>query len=123
MTKMRTVDAAIAILEKEGATEAFGLPGAAINPFYSAMRAHGGVRHTLARRISDLEVLRTPVADGGEGTLDAAVESGFTRRSALVSGRPGCRCGRTSRSAAAMRASTSCSTSPDWPAVSPVRSW
>ncbi|MCU1511774.1 MAG: glyoxylate carboligase [Arthrobacter sp.] len=50
MTKMRTVDAAIAILEKEGATEAFGLPGAAINPFYSAMRAHGGVRHTLARR-------------------------------------------------------------------------
>jgi glycerate kinase len=36
--KMRTVDAAVAILEKEGATEAFGLPGAAINPFYSAMR-------------------------------------------------------------------------------------
>src|SRR5437773_6465532 len=51
MTKMRTVDAAIAILEKEGATEAFGLPGAAINPFYSAMKAHGGIRHTLARHV------------------------------------------------------------------------
>ena len=34
MTKMRTVDAAVAILEKEGAIEAFGLPGAATNPFY-----------------------------------------------------------------------------------------
>src|SRR5689334_23727089 len=51
MSKMRTVDAAVAILEKEGAIEAFGLPGAAINPFYSAMRAHGGIRHTLARHV------------------------------------------------------------------------
>jgi tartronate-semialdehyde synthase len=30
---MRTVDAAVRILEIEGATHAFGLPGAAINPF------------------------------------------------------------------------------------------
>ncbi len=51
MTRMRTVDAAVLILEKENATEAFGLPGAAINPFYSAMRAHGGIRHTLARHM------------------------------------------------------------------------
>ncbi|WP_457963939.1 glycerate kinase [Arthrobacter sp. D1-29] len=36
-----------------------------------------------------LEVLRIPVADGGEGTLDAAVGSGFTRRSATVSGPTG----------------------------------
>ena len=28
------------------------------------------------------------MADGGEGTLDAAVGSGFTRRSAVVSGPP-----------------------------------
>ena len=31
---MRAVDAAVLILEKEGATQLFGLPGAAINPFY-----------------------------------------------------------------------------------------
>ncbi len=42
MPRMRAVDAAVAILEIEGATQAFGLPGAAINPFYSAMLAHGG---------------------------------------------------------------------------------
>jgi tartronate-semialdehyde synthase len=51
MARMRAVDAAVLILEKEGATQAFGLPGAAINPFYSAMRAHGGVRHVLARHV------------------------------------------------------------------------
>ena len=38
---------------------------------------------------SNLDVLRIPVADGGEGTLDAAVGSGFTRRSAVVSGPTG----------------------------------
>ena len=36
MTKMRAIEAAVLILEKEGATEAFGLPGAAINPLYAA---------------------------------------------------------------------------------------
>ncbi|HEY6577275.1 MAG TPA: glyoxylate carboligase [Mycobacterium sp.] len=51
MTKMRAVDAAVLIMEKEGATQAFGLPGAAINPFYSAMRAHGGIKHVLARHV------------------------------------------------------------------------
>ncbi|GAA1114253.1 glyoxylate carboligase [Kribbella jejuensis] len=51
MTRMRAVDAAVLILEKEGATQAFGLPGAAINPFYSAMRAHGGIKHVLARHV------------------------------------------------------------------------
>ncbi len=51
MTKMRAVDAAVLILEKEGATQTFGLPGAAINPLYSAMRAHGGIKHVLARHV------------------------------------------------------------------------
>ncbi len=51
MAKMRAVDAAIRVLEKEGVTTAFGVPGAAINPLYSAMRAHGKTRHVLARHV------------------------------------------------------------------------
>src|SRR5690349_9985500 len=51
MARMRAVDAAVLILEKEGSTQAFGLPGAAINPFYAAMRAHGGIKHVLARHV------------------------------------------------------------------------
>jgi hypothetical protein len=51
MPTMRAVDAAIAILEKEGVDTIFGLPGAAINPFYSAMRDHGGLKHILARHV------------------------------------------------------------------------
>ncbi|RNI20418.1 glyoxylate carboligase [Flexivirga caeni] len=51
MTRMQAVDAAVLIMEKEGATQAFGLPGAAINPLYAAMRRHGGMRHVLARHV------------------------------------------------------------------------
>ena len=51
MPRMRAADAAVKILELEGATTAFGLPGAAINPFYAAMRDHGGIRHVLARHV------------------------------------------------------------------------
>src|SRR5215210_3918663 len=51
VTKMRAVDAAVKILELEGATQTFGLPGAAINPFYDAMRRHGGIKHVLARHV------------------------------------------------------------------------
>src|SRR5512146_2834351 len=51
MARMRAVDAAVAILRREGVTHAFGLPGAAINPFYSALRADGGIQHILARHV------------------------------------------------------------------------
>src|SRR4249920_1509938 len=51
MPRMRAVDAAVAILDKEGVTTLFGLPGAAINPFYSALRDHGGMKHILARHV------------------------------------------------------------------------
>ena len=51
MSRMRAVDAAVRVLEKEGVTCAFGVPGAAFNPLYSALRARGTIRHILARHV------------------------------------------------------------------------
>jgi tartronate-semialdehyde synthase len=51
MARMRAIEAAVLILEKEGATQAFGLPGAAINPLYAAMRKLGTIKHVLARHV------------------------------------------------------------------------
>src|ERR1700710_2481103 len=51
MAKMRAVDAAVLVLEKEGIDTAFGVPGAAINPFYSAMKKDGSISHVLARHV------------------------------------------------------------------------
>lgn len=51
MTKMKAIEAAVHILRKEGITDAFGVPGAAINPFYAAMKQIGGIKHYLARHV------------------------------------------------------------------------
>src|SRR5438094_93702 len=51
MARMTAAEAAVAILEREGVTAAFGLPGAAINPLYAAMHRRGGIRHVLARHV------------------------------------------------------------------------
>jgi tartronate-semialdehyde synthase len=51
MARMKAVDAAVLVLAREGVAVAFGVPGAAINPLYSALRRHGGIRHILARHV------------------------------------------------------------------------
>ena len=51
MARMRAVDAAVLVLEREGIACAFGVPGAAINPLYSALKARGTIRHVLARHV------------------------------------------------------------------------
>src|SRR4030088_230487 len=51
MAKMRAIEAAVQVLLKEGVTAAFGLPGAAINPLYAAMRKIGGIDHVMARHV------------------------------------------------------------------------
>jgi tartronate-semialdehyde synthase len=48
---MRAIDAAVRVLEKEGVVHAFGVPGAAINPLYSAMKQRGSISHILARHV------------------------------------------------------------------------
>ncbi|MGW4731192.1 glyoxylate carboligase [Streptomyces shenzhenensis] len=51
MARMTAARAAVEILKREGVTDAFGVPGAAINPFYAALKAAGGIAHTLARHV------------------------------------------------------------------------
>ena len=51
MARMKAIEAAVRVLEKEGVSVAFGVPGAAINPLYAAMKEHGGIAHILARHV------------------------------------------------------------------------
>jgi tartronate-semialdehyde synthase len=51
MARMTAAEAAVHVLRKEGVDIAFGVPGAAINPFYSALRKVGGIDHVLARHV------------------------------------------------------------------------
>ena len=51
MPKMRATEAAVHIMKKEGVDIAFGIPGAAINPLYAALRKDGTIDHVLARHV------------------------------------------------------------------------
>ena len=51
MAKMSAAQAAAWVLEKEGISQVFGVPGAAINPFYAAMKKQGSIKHILARHV------------------------------------------------------------------------
>src|SRR3954447_6096986 len=51
MPKMTAIEAAVHVLEKEGVSICFGVPGAAINPFYSALQRNGKIGHILARHV------------------------------------------------------------------------
>ncbi|KRD96342.1 glyoxylate carboligase [Bosea sp. Root381] len=51
MPKMRAIEAAVSVLEREGVTQAFGVPGAAINPLYAALKSRRSIHHILARHV------------------------------------------------------------------------
>ncbi|MDG1582439.1 glyoxylate carboligase [Pseudomonas sp. GOM6] len=51
MARMRAIEAAVLVLRREGVDTAFGIPGAAINPFYAALKKVGGIDHVLARHV------------------------------------------------------------------------
>jgi tartronate-semialdehyde synthase len=51
MAKMTAAQAAVWVMQKEGIDQAFGVPGAAINPFYSALQKQGTIAHVLARHV------------------------------------------------------------------------
>ncbi|MBL1076464.1 glyoxylate carboligase [Nocardia sp. 2] len=86
MARMRTVDAAVLILEKEGATQAFGLPGAAINPFYSAMRAHGGIKHILARHVEAASHMAEGYTRAAHGNIGVCIGTSGPAGTDMITG-------------------------------------
>ena len=51
---MRAIEAALHILKKEGLINVFGVPGAAINPLYVAMKKIGGSRSGVINGCSSM---------------------------------------------------------------------
>ena len=51
MARMKAAMAAVLVMEREGVAQAFGVPGAAINPLYACLRERGSIAHVLARHV------------------------------------------------------------------------
>src|SRR3954463_2897880 len=73
MAKMRAIDAAVRILEEEGVVCAFGVPGAAINPLYSALKRRGSISHILARHVEGASHMAEGYTRAGAGNIGVCI--------------------------------------------------
>jgi len=73
MTMMRATDAIVQILVKEGVTQAFGVPGSAINGLYSAMKDNGGIHHILARHVEAASHMAEGYTRAAPGNIGLAI--------------------------------------------------
>ncbi|MCU0946113.1 MAG: glyoxylate carboligase [Rubritepida sp.] len=86
MARMRAVDAAVLVLEKEGVDCAFGVPGAAINPFYSAMKRRGTIRHILARHVEGASHMAEGYTRAAPGNIGLCVGTSGPAGTDMITG-------------------------------------
>src|ERR1700744_2801399 len=86
MAKMRAVDAAVLVLEKEGIDTAFGVPGAAINPFYSAMQKAGSISHVLARHVEAASHMAEGYTRAAPGNIGVCVGTSGPAGTDIITG-------------------------------------
>src|SRR5262249_40486641 len=86
MARMTAAQAAVEILKAEGVTHVFGLPGAAINPVYAAMRASGGLHHTLARHVEGASHMAEGYTRAAPGNIGVCVGTSGPAGTDMITG-------------------------------------
>src|SRR6201985_472811 len=86
MPRMTAADAAVAILRREGVSHAFGLPGAAIHPFYAAMRRDGGITHVLARHVEGASHMAEGYTRARSGNIGVCVGTSGPAGTDMITG-------------------------------------
>jgi tartronate-semialdehyde synthase len=86
MPKMTAARAAVEILRLEGVSHLFGLPGAAINPFYAALRASGELTHVLARHVEGASHMAEGYTRAAAGNIGVCVGTSGPAGTDMVTG-------------------------------------
>src|SRR5438477_10594927 len=86
MAKMRAIEAAVEVMLKEGVSAAFGLPGAAINPLYAAMRTIGGIGHVLARHVEGASHMAEGYTRARSGNIGVCVGTSGPAGTDMITG-------------------------------------
>jgi tartronate-semialdehyde synthase len=86
MARMTAAQAAVEILKKEGVTHLFGLPGAAINPFYKAMKTNGGLHHTLARHVEGASHMAEGYTRAAPGNIGVCIGTSGPAGTDMITG-------------------------------------
>ncbi|MFD7423129.1 glyoxylate carboligase [Streptomyces californicus] len=86
MPRMTAARAAVEILKREGVSNAFGVPGAAINPFYAALKASGGVDHTLARHVEGASHMAEGYTRAAAGNIGVCIGTSGPAGTDMITG-------------------------------------
>lgn len=86
MPRMTAARAAVEILKREGVTHAFGVPGAAINPFYKALKEGGGIDHTLARHVEGASHMAEGYTRTGPGNIGVCIGTSGPAGTDMITG-------------------------------------
>ena len=86
MARMKAIEAAVRVLEKEGITVAFGVPGAAINPFYAALKSLGSIRHILARHVEGASHMADGYTRAAAGNIGVCVGTSGPAGTDMITG-------------------------------------
>ncbi len=86
MAKMKAVEAAVWVMEKEGITQAFGVPGAAINPLYAALRKQGSISHILARHVEGASHMAEGYTRANPGNIGVCIGTSGPAGTDMITG-------------------------------------
>src|SRR3954467_3993653 len=86
MAKMRAADAAVRVLEAEGVTTAFGVPGAAINPLYAALRSRNSIKHFLARHVEGASHMAEGYTRANAGNIGVCIGTSGPAGTDMITG-------------------------------------
>ena len=86
MSKMKAIEAAVQVMLKEGVNTAFGVPGAAINPLYAAMRSAGGINHILARHVEAASHMADGYARATQGNIGICIGTSGPAGTDMITG-------------------------------------
>ncbi len=86
MPRMTAARAAVEILRREGVSHLFGLPGAAINPFYNAVREQGELTHILARHVEGASHMAEGYTRAAAGNIGVCVGTSGPAGTDMITG-------------------------------------
>src|ERR1700693_949231 len=86
MAKMTAVEAGVLVMELEGIDMAFGIPGAAINPLYAALKRRGSITHILARHVEGAAHMAEGYTRAASGNIGVCIGTSGPAGTDMITG-------------------------------------
>ncbi|MES2261020.1 MAG: glyoxylate carboligase [Pseudomonadota bacterium] len=86
MAKMTAAEAAVHVMQKEGITVAFGVPGAAINPLYAGLKKNGSIKHILGRHVEGASHMAEGYTRAAPGNIGVCIGTSGPAGTDMITG-------------------------------------